>query len=401
MAFHRGTLRALHELGMVEDIDVVSTVSGGSVFGAAWACAVAEGRSTPSFIDGLAPILARGFLWPALLSPRALQILLPWRNRTHRLAETFDDLLTGNRKLGDLPSRPLLCMNATVLNHAAVARFSRGGLSCDWVGERDSSGSYPEHPLDRTVGFAAAASAAFPFGLPPLTLPARELLPLQEEIREHRELVLTDGGVLENLGVQVLLRSRRFGAQHLIVSDAGVAERAWRPSLWGRIWNLGAFALTHDTLARLLTVMNDKQNKSMRQLTLRDVGALDAPDASRRLWFVRVHQRRSAFLESIPQSRLRAIARDGAAVPEPGSAAAEVARFLAEQGVDLSRADALYTDMGGDEGATRANAVATGFTGLDASELRTLELHAAWQVHACCAVYGRLVETTPLLRAVP
>ena len=35
-AFHIGTVRALNELGLGQDLDVVSTVSGGSVFGAAW-----------------------------------------------------------------------------------------------------------------------------------------------------------------------------------------------------------------------------------------------------------------------------------------------------------------------------------------------------------------------------
>ena len=35
-AFHRGTLQALMELKLVDGVEVVSTVSGGSLFGAAW-----------------------------------------------------------------------------------------------------------------------------------------------------------------------------------------------------------------------------------------------------------------------------------------------------------------------------------------------------------------------------
>lgn len=390
MAFHRGTLGALEEIGATEMIDVVSTVSGGSVFGAAWMSAVADRVSTRAFLKTLVPILERGFVRPALLSPRALKVLLPGRTRTHRLAETFDEILTGGKKLRDLPDHPRLCMNATVLNHAMAARFSRGGFSCDLVGEREDAGSYPEVSLDRTVGFAAAASAAFPFALPPLSLPASDLAPLQGAIRDHRALLLTDGGVLENLGVQLLLRSRRFGTKHVIVSDAGTAQSPWRPTLWGRVASFGAFALTHDTLSRLLTVMNDKQNKSMRQLVLRQVGALEGPDASRDLWFVRIDQTLEKFLRGIPHHHLRAIAGPGVALPPRSASINQVAELLAAHGVDLSRAEDLYRRMGGDAAAFRANGVATNFTGLTPGEIVTLEQHAAWQVYACRAVYGAL-----------
>ena len=37
MAFHLGCLRALQDRGILEKVQVVSTVSGGSVIGAAWA----------------------------------------------------------------------------------------------------------------------------------------------------------------------------------------------------------------------------------------------------------------------------------------------------------------------------------------------------------------------------
>lgn len=48
---------------------------------------------------------------------------------------------------------------------------------------------------------------------------------------KHSRLYLTDGGVLENLGVERLLASSRFAAKRIIVSDAGLAHTchmAWR-----------------------------------------------------------------------------------------------------------------------------------------------------------------------------
>lgn len=134
MAFHRGTLRAMHDLGLVESVDVVSTVSGGSVFGAAWMCSIAAGDSAEAFLTGLVPHLKRGFVLPALLSLRTLGIVLPGYTRTHRLAEVFDAQLLGGRKLEDLPERPARCLNAAVLEHGMTARFARGGFSCKDVG---------------------------------------------------------------------------------------------------------------------------------------------------------------------------------------------------------------------------------------------------------------------------
>jgi len=388
IAFHRGTVRALNELGLVEALDVVSTVSGGSVFGAAWMCALAAGENTVTFLDRLQPVLTRGFIWPALLSLRALQIFLPHRNRTHRLAETFDELLTGGHPLAYLPVRPQLCLNATVLNHGAVGRFSRNGFSCQSVGTRLEGGSYPENPVPVTVGFAAAASAAFPFGLPPLTLPARYLEAFEDPIRDHHQLVLTDGGVLENLGVQLLLRSRRFGTRNIIVSDAGTAEVAWRPTVWGRAKSFGAFALSADTLSQLLAVMNDKQNKSMREIVMHEVGSLDPPEADRSLWFVRIDQTWNRFLQGIPLHQRRLIAGGKDMTPPVSAGAEEVSKFLGKHGVELSQISQRYRAMGGDDAVARANAIRTQFTGLHADTLALLERHAAWQVHACHAVYG-------------
>ena len=387
MAFHRGTMTALHEIGLTDSIDVVSTVSGGSIFGAAWVCSRLERKGTEKFLDDLVPVLRRGFVCPALLSLRALKILLPGRNRTHRLAEVFDDRLLGHRRLDELPERPLLCLNAAVLNHAMPGRFSRGGFSCAGVGTRTASGSYPEQLLpNRSLGFAVAASAAFPFALPPLALDRSELLPLHGTIADHRRLYLTDGGVLENLGVERLLSSGRFAATNIIVSDAGVAESAWSPTLWQRITSFGAYALSRQTLSRLLTLMNDKQNKTMRQLLMGKTVAIENPPERRNLWFIRIDQTWETFFEGVSEARRLSIARGGE-IPSKNEPAASVVAFLQHNGVDLTKAKEYYDARRAD----CANSVQTNLTGLTDEEIEALRLHAMWQVHACRAVYGEIL----------
>jgi NTE family protein len=63
MAFHLGCLRALHELGVLERVSLLSTVSGGSVIGAMY---VASNESFPAFESRVRAILARGLARAAI-----------------------------------------------------------------------------------------------------------------------------------------------------------------------------------------------------------------------------------------------------------------------------------------------------------------------------------------------
>src|SRR5262249_53096679 len=135
-------------------------------------------------------------------------------------------------------------------------------------------------------------------------------------------LALTDGGVLENLGVQTLLKSKPFSAWDLLVSDAGTHEAPWTRSPWAPIRSLVMALLSAGTLERLLTVMNNKENKSMRSLLAREVEAtwvaatakqagwdrLGAyasalPGERRKLYMTRVDQTWSKFIAGIPPWR--------------------------------------------------------------------------------------------------
>ncbi|MEQ1569356.1 MAG: patatin-like phospholipase family protein [Myxococcota bacterium] len=386
-AFHRGTLRALNEVGLAERLAVVSTVSGGSVFGAAWMAARSRGETDHAFLQSLRGVLRRGFVWPAILHWRALKVLLPGWSRTHRLAETFDELLLHGMSLSDLPERPLLCINATMLNHGAAARFSRHGFSGEGVGARTEQG-HPQVAVATSLAFATAASAAFPFVLPPLSMARAEFgdVPFSGPLAGHDRIILTDGGILENLGAQTLLRSRHFGARHIVVSDAEVRDQPWLPTPLGRIRSAAAFGLSAEILDRLLVVMSMKQNRSMRQLIIRDfVERARTSTTDRVLLFARISQDWDRLLTSLPEWRL---AQLGAAGDTEGRTAARVFRQLESAGIDLSAAQAAYDEMGGKDAAQQANAVATNFTALSEGDLDLLEGHARWQILALSAIFG-------------
>lgn len=383
-AFHRGTLRATIDLDLVRRVKSISSVSGGSVFAAAWMAARTRGTPDDAFLDDLGRILERGFISPGIRSWRILKLLIPGWTRTHLLAETFDRLLFKSVSLATLPEVPILCLNTTLVNNASAGRFSRAGYSGKDVSEIVND-SYVDHPVDGlSLGHATVASAAFPFGLPPLTLEAKRFrTTLKGDLVGARKLVFTDGGILENLGVERLLESSQFGATHILSSDAGLHDRGWRPSALGRIKGALIFALASGLLDRLLAVMNDKQNKSMRQILWDKL--VEPPAAAKRCaLFVRVDQDWDHVIARIPPWRLAELGISITAPREPA---------LASVGISLDRARDLYAKMGAKNGFDVANRVGTNFTGLSRQQLDTLSLHAQWQVHMLHAIFGNKLAT--------
>ncbi|MFX7902604.1 patatin-like phospholipase family protein, partial [Acinetobacter baumannii] len=75
MAFHLGCLRALNQLGLLDRIDVLSTVSGGSVIGAFFH---AHHGDFASFEAKMREALSQGLMkrmWRKLLSPIGLKVV--------------------------------------------------------------------------------------------------------------------------------------------------------------------------------------------------------------------------------------------------------------------------------------------------------------------------------------
>ncbi len=425
-AFHRGTLQGLIDLGLLRDVASVSTVSGGSLFGGAWLAARARGEGDDAFLAQMHAQLRKGFVLRALLHPRAVKIAIPfWSNRTDVLGELFDGLFFrstsgGSLTLADLPATPKLCVNVSILDDAQVGKFHRGGFS-----SRVVSSTHTAFRLSRAV----VASAAFPVGLPPIWLSRKRDLgsaAFRAPFESRRGLSLTDGGVLENLGVQSLLQGR-FESWDLVVSDAGTKEKPWKANaLLGPLKSAGIAVLSGGALDKVLLMMNDKQNRWMRQYTMQKVleswsrntlgGYLGSgeppklqagmrrwlggapPDPRRRLLFVRVNQTYQAMLESLAGrenawrlAELYDRAHPGQPLPDPlPQSAPDIECFLREKcGVDLSRATALYAQLGGEAKAEAMNDVSTHFSALSEATLRDLSLHAQWQVHAAHALYWK------------
>jgi NTE family protein len=118
-------------------------------------------------------------------------------SRTSLLEAALDELLFSGASMSDLPTKPHLVVNATELRTGSAFRFG--------TKESGSSRWGKLHRNDASVAHAVAASAAYPLFLPAFD----ETFTFDDQgaLRTER-VVLTDGGIYDNLGLGCLWPDR-------------------------------------------------------------------------------------------------------------------------------------------------------------------------------------------------
>ncbi|MCC6589055.1 MAG: patatin-like phospholipase family protein [Bryobacterales bacterium] len=267
--FHLGVLKRLAESSWLSQIDIISTVSGGSILGAFLALRwhrLAGREQDPNAFD---QTMVRPFL--DFVSHRSFTAdwfcrlpIIPFKKlidssytRTSLAGEVFSSSLLEEKTCADLPARPYLVMNATTLISMRAWRFTRDGMGDSQIGHT----SWNHKPL--ALGQCVAASAAFPPVFPPMRIPIgeREFTgPIYggQSIEKHPYVALTDGGVYDNLGLEVLIKTTKLPGlpepvappQLLVVSDAGAPppRRFHRSGVPG--WQSGLLLYRVDEIAR-------------------------------------------------------------------------------------------------------------------------------------------------------
>jgi NTE family protein len=275
MAFHLGCLRALHDRGILDRIAVLSGVSGGSVIAALYAY---SDERFEAFARRVEAVLSRGMVWgiaretflsfelpkiviatffagAAAILARALQ-LLGWllsllKLQPKWLEEMAEQILDvaprfasfttaferhlvrryfGDRRMDALTRREVsVVINAAELRTETAFRFGSVESGC-W-----RFGRLTETPR---IATAVAASAAFPAFLPALD---QYLTFTKNDVETKHRVIITDGGVYDNLGVSCMLPGRSsefstnaFPVDFIIACDAGLgmASGARRPIFW-------------------------------------------------------------------------------------------------------------------------------------------------------------------------
>ncbi|GAA2493846.1 patatin-like phospholipase family protein [Winogradskya humida] len=237
-AFGLGALRALHDRGVLADVRVVSGISGGSLLTAMWAYGPQDFGEFDSTVTtllrrGLQMELAKRTFTPRRMMANILSAApaaLPGgKNRPRRSTRTeaLVDALTsrpfGAKEMAQVTHPGLsTVISATDLSTGNAVRFGSDVSSCS------PHGSISE-PVP--VADAVAASAAFPVLLPQLN---RTYTFTRTDGTRHVEtMLMTDGGVYDNLGLSPLLpgRSRQhtshvYDLDYLIAVDAGLGRTA-------------------------------------------------------------------------------------------------------------------------------------------------------------------------------
>ncbi|NQV15304.1 ThiF family adenylyltransferase [bacterium] len=221
IAFHLGCLRALNDRGTLKDITHLSTVSGGSVIGAMYAYHTGsfekfDAEVTSLLKDGLisdiigeifssGDFLAEIYNYIIQMPISSLSGIFPInprlrrkRSRTTSFANVLNKKLYHDAKINKPPTDLDLIINATELSTGTAFRFNN----------IESGGWRFGKLLNNNVRLAdaVAASAAYPALLPALDV---DYDFIQGTSEKRKRVILTDGGVYDNLGVSAFKPKRK------------------------------------------------------------------------------------------------------------------------------------------------------------------------------------------------
>ena len=219
MLFHLGSLWRLNEVGLLSQLDRISSVSGGSIaagmLGLQWNNLRFENGIAQEFVDRVVTPTRALADHTIDLKSIAFGAVNPFKHVADEIADAYRSHLFGSATLQDLPETPRFVINATNVQSKVLWRFSRPYAWDYRVGEID----HPKIELAVAVG----ASSAFPPMLSPVTLTFdhEDFVPntgvdLQKPPYTTRVL-LTDGGVYDNIGLETAWK--QFSS--ILVSDGG------------------------------------------------------------------------------------------------------------------------------------------------------------------------------------
>jgi NTE family protein len=266
MIYHLGTLRKLRQMGILDKVDVISSVSGGSIIAAYY---VLKSANFEGFEAGIRSAAKMNFIRMILRVPRILLplvgfvlllaavtvfffwdigerevtdwlllavislgaillmfILLAWYQFEifpfSRIIESiYSEFLYHGKTLGDLPQRPEIVINSTNVETGRPFTFSRGYMG-DSTYTYPDDGSEPIHfqAFAFPIAKAVSASTCVPGAFTPVKISARyvDTLAHYNQIRPR----LVDGGVFDNQGIHKLTQTGMPNdCRYILVSDAG------------------------------------------------------------------------------------------------------------------------------------------------------------------------------------
>lgn len=222
MLFHVGALVRLNEMGKLQELDRISSVSGGSitagVLGKNWKQLSFDGDGVATNLASLLIDPIRAMARVTIDKPSILSgMLRPGRTVTQQVVRAYDRHLFHGASMQSLPNDeegPRFVINATSVQTGKLFRFSRPYQGDYTIGLwKDPTTS---------IADAVTASSAFPPYLSPHVIKPSgrwdsstvDEAPSEPLRKAHW---LTDGGVYDNLGLETAWHRHRT----LLISDGG------------------------------------------------------------------------------------------------------------------------------------------------------------------------------------
>lgn len=257
-AYHIGTLRALDKLGILKDVDVISSVSGGSILAAYYALhkdnyeefeagfikrlqkgvvnssfrygilvlivifLIAATTSFLLYLMGVYSVICVSAGFAVLLGLIVIVLLKSFKVLpiSQKVSEQYDKVFFSEKTLGDLPDKPILNINATNIATQQIFSFSK-----NYMGEYGYMLSKDKSLFDAThypIANAVMASSCVPYGFTPITIGKEFIKGKLSDCRAKEMPMLIDGGVYDNQGAHKLTQKKsKYHCDYIIVSDAG------------------------------------------------------------------------------------------------------------------------------------------------------------------------------------
>lgn len=270
-AYHIGTLRALHNMGILDKVDVISSVSGGSIASVYYLLHKDDFRL---FVKTFSERLKWGvmklaclnvFLFVAFFvglgyftSPWLSLLMIPvfwyfcyWCMPLNVWVEFgYRNLFFKNKTLSDLPDKPEVVINTTDVAQGNLFKFSKdrawGYNYRDYHANRDYFTG-----VDFPLAKAVMASSCVPFAFTPVRMPKKYC-----KQKSSKRPLLVDGGLYDNQGVHELRENGKYGVKYVIVSNAGNTELSD-----DSIWNVVKMLIrTSEILMKRIERFQSRQN---------------------------------------------------------------------------------------------------------------------------------------------
>jgi NTE family protein len=251
MAFHAGVLRYLADSGLLQRINHVSSVSGGSLLtGLIFKSAGWGWPDDGKFLEQTVPYIRAALTGRGLAAHMLRSLCRPrnWRyllSRANVLADAIADVWSIDAHLDHLPDRPVWSVNVTTSETGRRFRFKQSGVGDYTLGYAKAA--------EFNIADAMAVSAAYPGVFGPFAIDTgryewrkREAWDLPKGTEQivkppFATVHLYDGGIYDNIGTEPLFDSgtqhAKQGADFILVSDAGAPLGQTAPS-WFRLFRL-------------------------------------------------------------------------------------------------------------------------------------------------------------------